>query len=210
MSHVELVTPPLAAGAGPNRASDASLARTAGFLEVVAQSIAAAAPSVALASVPGAIFLVAGNGTLLSILIATIVVIPLAYTISLQARRTVSSGSLGTYTGNGLGSGGAFAAGWGLIIGYGGFATGALIGAWLYAANFLQKIGINSGSEIVGALLVLAAFIPARPSRLRARAHPRGGVVDAGSRTPTGARMTGRCRAAQTLGDPLLRKRAIN
>jgi amino acid transporter len=161
------LAPPLSADATGGRASFAPLARTAGFLEVVAQSVAAAAPSVALASVPGAIFLVAGNGTLLSILIATVVVIPLAYTISLQARRTVSSGSLGTYTGNGLGSAAAFAAGWGLIIGYGGFATGALLGAWLYSANFLQKIGINSGSSIVGAVLVFAAFVPALVSSYR-------------------------------------------
>ncbi len=51
MSHVEVITPPLATG---ERASLAPLARTAEFLEVVAQSVAAAAaPSVVLASVPG-------------------------------------------------------------------------------------------------------------------------------------------------------------
>lgn len=183
MSNPEAVTappsPPTDAAPATSRAAapesgHTTLARTAGTLEVIAQSIAAAAPSVAIASVPGTIFLVAGNRTLLSIIIAVAVVIPLAFTISLQARRTVSSGSLGTYTGNGLGSAGAFLAGWGLIIGYVGFATGALLGAWLYSSDLLAKIGIDSGSSVVGAILVLVAFVPAvtvsyRGLRLSAR-----------------------------------------
>lgn len=172
MSNVEAAPRPAEAtpatnGAGATAAEPTTLARTAGTLEVIAQSIAAAAPSVALASVPGSIFLVAGNGTLLSIIIATVVVIPLAFTISLQARRTVSSGSLGTYAGNGLGSVGAFLSAWGLIIGYVGFAIGALLGAWLYSSDLLAKIGIDSSSTIVGAILVVAAFVPSATAAYR-------------------------------------------
>jgi amino acid transporter len=156
-------TAPVAAPAGEAPA----LARTAGPLEVFAQSLAAAAPSVAIAGVPGGIFLVSGQGTLYSIVLGTIVVALVAYTISLQARRTVSSGSLATYTGNGLGPGAAFAAGWGLIIGYAGFGIGALLGALVYSSAFLDKLGIDSQSTAVGVVLVLAAFTPAVYSAYR-------------------------------------------
>jgi amino acid transporter len=152
---------------GAPAATEPTLARTAGSLEVFAQSLAAAAPSVAIAGVPGGIFLVSGQGTLYSIVIGTIVVALVAYTISLQARRTVSSGSLATYTGNGLGSGAAFAAGWGLIIGYAGFGIGALLGALIYSSAFLDKLGIDSSNTFVGIALVLAAFVPAAYSSYR-------------------------------------------
>jgi amino acid transporter len=155
-------TPPPATSTAPS-----VLARTAGTLEVFAQSLAAAAPSVAIAGVPGGIFLVSGQGTLYSILIGTIVVALVAYTISLQARRTVTSGSLATYTGNGLGSGAAFAAGWGLIIGYAGFGISALLGALIYSSAFLDKLGIDSANTAVGVVLVVGAFVPAVYSAYR-------------------------------------------
>jgi amino acid transporter len=117
--------------------------------------------------VPGGIFLVSGQGTLYSIVLGTIVVALVAFTISLQARRTVSSGSLATYTGNGLGAGAAFAAGWGLIIGYAGFGVAALLGALVYSSAFLDKLGIDAGNTFVGIVLVLAAFVPAAYSSYR-------------------------------------------
>ena len=158
-------TPP--AAARPTTAEPSGLKRNAGTLEVFAQSLAAAAPSVAIASVPGGIFLVSGQGTLYSIVLGTIVVALVAYTISLQARRTVSSGSLATYTGNGLGSGAAFAAGWGLIIGYAGFGIAALLGALVYSSAFLDKLGIDATNTFVGIALVLVAFTPAAYSSYR-------------------------------------------
>jgi amino acid transporter len=159
-------------------AEPATLARTAGTLEVFAQALAAAAPSVAIAGVPAGIFLVSGQGTLYSVVIGTVVVALVAYTISLQAQRTVTSGSLATYTGNGLGSGAAFAAGWGLIIGYAGFGIAALLGALIYSGAFLDKIGIDSTSTIVGIVLVTAAFVPAVYSAYRGlRLSARVGIV---------------------------------
>jgi amino acid transporter len=159
-------------------AEPATLARTAGTLEVFAQALAAAAPSVAIAGVPAGIFLVSGQGTLYSVVIGTIVVALVAYTISLQAQRTVSSGSLATYTGNGLGSAAAFAAGWGLIIGYAGFGIAALLGALIYSSAFLDKLGIDSTSTLVGIVLVLAAFTPAVYSAYRGlRLSARVGIV---------------------------------
>src|SRR6185312_3927725 len=128
-------TPATATGLRPGQA---------GTLEVFAQGIAAAAPSVALAAVPGSLYLIAGEGALFSAVIGGIVVLLVAYTIGLQARRTVSVGSLGTYAGNGLGPAAAVAAGWALLIGYLGFAASGLLGAVLYVTHFLEKLGLDA------------------------------------------------------------------
>ena len=129
----------------------------AGSLEVFAQGIAAAAPTVALASVPGSLFLITGQGAIYAALFALPVVLLVAYLIALQARRTVSVGSLGTFTGNGLGPGAAFATGWGLLIGYFGFSAAALFGAVLYLSSFLDKLGLDV--DATGWKLVLLAVV---------------------------------------------------
>src|SRR3954469_20556243 len=72
---------------------------------VFAQGLAAAAPSVAVAVVPFSLFVAAGNGAAWAAVIGLAITVLIAVTISFQAKRTVSSGSLGTYTGNGLGPG---------------------------------------------------------------------------------------------------------
>jgi amino acid transporter len=147
----------------------------AGPLEVFAQGIAAAAPSVALASVPGTLYLIAGEGALYSAILGGVVVLLVAYTIGLQARRTVSVGSLGTYAGNGLGPWAAVAAGWALLIGYLGFATSGLLGAVLYVTHFLEKLGFDAAGATGWKVLVLALvavpaiLIPWQGLRLSAR-----------------------------------------
>ncbi|MFF0145203.1 amino acid/polyamine/organocation transporter (APC superfamily) [Amycolatopsis sulphurea] len=134
---------------------------------VFAQGLAAAAPSVAIASVPGSLFLVAGKGALWAAIVGGVLVYLVATVIALQARRTVSSGSLGTYAGNGLGPVAAFVTGWALIIGYIGFAAGGVLGAVLYFNAFLQEIGLHTDHLAVKiVLLVLATaaalYIPFR------------------------------------------------
>jgi amino acid transporter len=159
-------TPATATGLRPDQA---------GTLEVFAQGIAAAAPSVALAAVPGSLYLIAGEGALFSAVIGGIVVLLVAYTIGLQARRTVSVGSLGTYAGNGLGPAAAVAAGWALLIGYLGFAASGLLGAVLYVTHFLEKLGLDAAGGTGWKVLILvlvaipALLIPYRGLRLSAR-----------------------------------------
>src|SRR5262245_39732369 len=106
MATIDHAVPPAAAGVAvaSDQPHDHGLARgAAGSLEVFAQGIAAAAPTVALASVPGSLFLITGQGAIYAALFALPVVLLVAYLIALQARRTVSVGSLGTFAGNGLG-----------------------------------------------------------------------------------------------------------
>jgi amino acid transporter len=136
-------------------------------LGVFSQGLAAAAPSVALASVPASLYLVAGKGAVWAAIAGGILVYLIGYVISLQARRTVSSGSLGTYAGNGLGPWGAFATGWALILGYIGFAAGGILGAVLYFNNFLVKLGAPADNEAIKVVILLvvaaaAIYIPLR------------------------------------------------
>ena len=77
------------------------------------------------------------------------------------------SGSLGTYTGNGLGPGFAYAAGFSLLLGYIGFATTGTLGGVLYLDSFLESIGLGSQAAWFRLLLVIvvvaAAVVPAVP-----------------------------------------------
>lgn len=134
---------------------------------VFAQGLAAAAPSVAVAVVPFSLFVAAGKGAAWAAVIGLVIVALIAVTISFQARRTVSSGSLGTYTGNGLGPGFAFVAGLSLLFGYVGFATTGTLGGVLYLDAFLDSIGLGSQAVWFRLLLVvlvvaLAVYLPYR------------------------------------------------
>lgn len=141
---------------------------------VFAQGLAAAAPSVALAVVPFSLFVAAGKGAAWAAVIGLSIVVLVAITISFQAKRTVSSGSLGTYTGNGLGPGFAFAAGFSLLFGYIGFATTGTLGGVLYLDAFLESIGLGSQAVWFRLLLVIvvvgvAVYLPYRGVSLAAK-----------------------------------------
>ncbi|WP_029367245.1 APC family permease [Mycobacterium sp. UM_WWY] len=141
---------------------------------VFAQGLAAAAPSVALATVPFSLFVAAGKGAAWAAVVGLVIVILVATTISFQAKRTVSSGSLGTYTGNGLGPGFAYAAGFSLLFGYIGFATTGTLGGVLYLDAFLESIGLGSQAAWFRLLLVLvvvavAVYLPYRGVSLAAK-----------------------------------------
>ena len=139
-----------------------------------AQGLAAAAPSVAVAVVPFSLFVAAGKGAAWAVLVGLAITILLALTISFQAKRTVSSGSLGTYTGNGLGPGFAYAAGFSLLLGYIGFATTGTLGGVLYLDSFLEAIGLGSDATWFKLLLVVvvvaaAVYLPYRGAALAAK-----------------------------------------
>lgn len=141
---------------------------------VFAQGLAAAAPSVAVAVVPYSLFVAAGKGASWAVLIGLGLTVLIAATISFQAKRTVSSGSLGTYTGNGLGPGFAYAAGFSLLLGYIGFAITGTLGGVLYLDSFLEVIGLGSESHWFRLLLVIvvvaaATYLPYRGVAIAAK-----------------------------------------
>ncbi len=142
--------------------------------ELGAQAIASIAPSAVIAFTAAAIFIGAGNGTMLSFFLATIVILCVGYIVSVFARKHASAGSLYTYVSKGLGPFGAFTAGVALIIGSWGIAAGSLGGAVAYTAQFFGLIGLPMEGlvwSIVLAILLggLATLFTIRGIRLSAR-----------------------------------------
>jgi amino acid transporter len=156
-------------------AEDRGLQRDAlGFWGVFAQGLAAAAPSVAVAVIPFSLFVAAGKGAEWAAVVGLGITALIAATISFQAKRTVSSGSLGTYAGNGLGPGFAYAAGFSLLIGYIGFATTGTLGGVLYLDSFLESIGLGTHATwfrllLVAVVVAIASYLPYRGVSIAAR-----------------------------------------
>jgi amino acid transporter len=148
--------------------------RTASGFEVFGQSLAATGPSIAIAGTVAVVYLSAGKGTIWSYVLATVVVVLVAYSIAQFARRTAAAGSLYTYTASGLGRGTAFAGGWGLIFGYVGIAAACLAGTALYFGAFLSKLGVNGESRawqlpLLVVFLLLTVATPILGIRLSTR-----------------------------------------
>ncbi|AEA28519.1 APC family permease [Pseudonocardia benzenivorans] len=130
-------------------------------IDVLAQSVAGMAPSAAMATTPALIALYAGNGAWLSYVCATVVVILVGLVATQFGRRFASSGSLYSYVARGLGPTGAFAAGWGLIIGYGFIAMIGVVGAGLYFGAFLTGVGVPAGGTLVVCVILAIVAIGA-------------------------------------------------
>ncbi|QBE48176.1 APC family permease [Leucobacter triazinivorans] len=142
--------------------------------ELAAQAIASIAPSAVIAFTAAAIFLGAGNGTMMAFGLATVVILCVGYIVSVFARRHASAGSLYTYVAKGLGPTGAFAAGVALLIGSWGIAAGSLGGAVSYASDLLQLFGIPATGTVWLIVLTvviggLATFFTIRGIRVSAR-----------------------------------------
>jgi amino acid transporter len=82
--------------------------------EVLAQSVANMAPTAAMALLPLLVFVSAGNGTWLSFVIATVLMVCVGYCASQFARRMNSAGSLYVWVTRGLRSGTGHTSGWAL------------------------------------------------------------------------------------------------
>lgn len=142
--------------------------------ELAAQAIANIAPSAVIAFTAAAIYLSAGNGTVLSFALATVVILAVGYCVVVFARRNASAGSLYTYVAKGLGPFGAYLAGVSLLIGCWGIAAGSLGGAVSYAGDFLTLLGLPAqgvGWHIALAIVLggLATLFTIRGIRLSAR-----------------------------------------
>ena len=124
--------------------------------EVLAQSVAGIAPTAVMATGPALIVLYAGTGAWIPYLIATVVVVLIGLCVAQFARRMASSGSLYSYVARGLGPTGAFAAGWGLVIGYTCIAMVGVVGTGIYLGSFLTTIGVP-GDSTTAQLVVFGA-----------------------------------------------------
>ena len=142
--------------------------------ELAAQAIANIAPSAVIAFTAASIFIGAGNGTMLSFILATIVIVCVGYCVAVFAKKNASAGSLYTYVAKGLGPTGAYIAGVALIIGCWGIAAGSLGGAVSYMSDLLVSFGLPASSKIwlIALAIViggLATFFTIRGIRISAR-----------------------------------------
>jgi amino acid transporter len=130
-------------------------------LDVLAQSVAGMAPSAAMATTPALIALYAGHGAWLSYVAATVVVILVGLVATQFGRRFASSGSLYSYVARGLGPVGAFAAGWGLVIGYACIAMLGVLGTGIYFGSLLTNVGLPASSTLAVCIILAIAAVGA-------------------------------------------------
>ena len=135
--------------------------KSMGPVEVLAQSVAAIAPSAVMATGPALIVLSAGAGTWLSYLFATVTVLLIGYCVTQFSTRIASAGSLYSYVASSIGPVPAFAAGWGLVIGYAMIAIVGVAGFGIYGGSLLSSLGIPGESTGVLVVLVVVAAVAA-------------------------------------------------
>lgn len=120
--------------------------RSIGFFDVLAQSVAAVAPSAAVTTIPVLTFAVAGGATLPSLAIAAFITLLVASSINVFAKRIAAAGSLYTFVSRGLGIGASFMTGAAMLTGYGFISMFALFGAAHY-------LGVLMGGAWPGAVI---------------------------------------------------------
>jgi len=119
--------------------------RAIGFVDVLAQSVGAIAPTAAAASTPALVVGQTGGALLLCLLLAWLLVGGVSAAIKQFTQRMRAPGSLYTFTTKGLGPNAGFAAAFALVVGYGFVAMFGLVGAGMYAQNLVGTAGVHSG-----------------------------------------------------------------
>ncbi|MGY1690400.1 APC family permease [Geodermatophilus sp. SYSU D01105] len=142
--------------------------RRLSFLEVLAQSVSALAPSAAMVTVPSLVLVQSGAATLPALGAATALVLLVGWCVSLFAQRMAAVGGVYSYTAKGLGPSGALLGGWSLAIGYAAVSMSALVGAALYLAALLG-LPASSVAPLVLLLGGLAGWCTVRGIQLSAR-----------------------------------------
>jgi amino acid transporter len=108
--------------------------------EVLAQSVANAAPSAAMALLPLLVFLNAGNGSWLAFVIAVSLMVCVGYCASQFAKRMNSAGSFYVWVTQALGPGAGHAAGWALQLGYLATGVATVFGFGIFGGDLLHRI----------------------------------------------------------------------
>lgn len=149
--------------------------RSVGFADVLAQSVSAVAPAGAAFTTPLLVSAVAGATSLPALAAALVIALLTASTINEFTRRMAATGSLYTFVAKGLGTGPAFVAGVGLLIGYAFIAMFALAGSGYYLALLVTRVApieLDAVALGTGAIVVLGLtclIVLARGIRLSTR-----------------------------------------
>jgi amino acid transporter len=148
--------------------------RSVGFADVLAQSVAAVAPTAAATTVILLVAGAAGDQTVLAVAIATVLALLVARTVNQFARRLAATGSLYTYAARGLGPIAALTTGAAIVVGYGFIAVFALLGGAHYLTLLLARIWPGGGQPAAAIVALLAeaavlAVVLVRGIRLSSR-----------------------------------------
>jgi amino acid transporter len=140
-------------------------------LETLAQSISTIAPTTSPTMTVPLVFALAGNGTWLAYLFATIAILLIALCISRFARYTSCSGALYTYATSSLPPVAGSIAGWSLFLAY--IATGAAVaGGFINYANVFLTLLLHrtASTPLLGLLCVaISTAIAYRDVQISAR-----------------------------------------
>ncbi|HAQ59060.1 MAG TPA: amino acid transporter, partial [Microbacterium sp.] len=131
------------------------------FADVLAQSVAAVAPSAAAMTVVVLVSGVAGAATVPAMLAAGLLALMVAATINQFTKRMAAVGSLYTFVSKGLGSGAALAAAAAIVIGYAFIAVFALLGGAHYLTMLIRGLwpGFGGPLDVAGVLAAEAAVL---------------------------------------------------
>ncbi|MFD3448485.1 APC family permease [Microbacteriaceae bacterium 4G12] len=159
-----IASPPPVPGLGRRSPVEGLDRRSVGFVDVLAQSVSAMAPSAAATLIPALVAGVVGSpgGTVLALGTALLLSLLVAGSVNEFARRIAAAGSLYTYVVRSLGAGAGVATGTALLLGYGFISMFALTGAGHTAALLLARAApAAGGSPLLPAavIAVLAAVV---------------------------------------------------
>ncbi|MGZ4555640.1 MAG: APC family permease [Mycobacteriaceae bacterium] len=147
--------------------------RRLSFIEVLAQSVSAVAPSAVMVTLPILVMPDAGGMTIAVFATAAALMAVVGYCTAQFARRMVAVSGLYSYTAKGLGAVPGFVAGWSLLIGHATAAMASVLGAAVYSGALLSRVGLPIGTAAVATLAVaigiLAMMLMIRGISLSAR-----------------------------------------
>ena len=140
----------------PKRAvTEVAMKPTLPVAAIVAQSVGNMGLSAIVALLVPLVAVTAGNGGWLTWVLSSAAIFMVALCIAQLARRFATTGGLYGLAGKALGPLGAIITGWSMGILVGVLNGGSVIGFGLYASQFLDKLGLPSGSVSLGAAYLI-------------------------------------------------------
>jgi len=127
--------------------------------ETLAQSVSTIAPTATPAATIPLVCALAGNGTWLAYVLATVAILLVAWCVGRFARYSSSPGSLYSYASMILPPWLSSIAAWSLLLAYVATASSVMAGLYQYATIFVGKSGVHPVSAVLISLLVTGACV---------------------------------------------------
>ncbi|WP_293233949.1 APC family permease [Mycolicibacterium sp.] len=129
------------------------------FVQVLAQSVSAVAPSAVMVTLPALVIPGAGRATIAVFVAAAVLMALVGYCVAQFATRMVAVSGLYSYIAKGLGPRTGFAGGWSLVIGYASAAMASVLGAASYSTALLGRVGVPASTTTVAVAAVVVGCL---------------------------------------------------